>query len=38
MVINYDQNSNQIRFWLLNNYKIEIIIEFSNQLSQIIGI
>jgi len=34
MVANCDQNSYQIRFWLLNNYKIEVIIEFSNQLSQ----
>jgi len=25
-------------FWLLNNYKIEVMIEFSDQLSQIIGI
>jgi len=32
------QNSHQIRFWLLNNYKIEVMIEFSDQLSQIIGI
>jgi len=38
MVTNYDQNSDQIRFWLLNNYKIEVIIEFSEQLSQIISI
>jgi len=35
---NYDQNRHQIRFWLLNNYKIEVKIEFSDQLSQIIGI
>ena len=34
MVANYDQNSHQIRFWLLNNYKIEVMIEFSNQLTQ----
>jgi len=34
MVANYDQSSYQIRFWLLNNYKIEVIIEFSDQLSQ----
>jgi len=30
MVANYDQN----KFWLLNNYKIEVMIEFSDQLSQ----
>jgi len=29
MVINCDKNSYQIRFWLLNKYKIEIMIEFS---------
>jgi len=34
MVANYDQNSYQIRFWLLNSYKIEVMIEFSDQLSQ----
>jgi len=34
MVANYDQNSHHIRFWLLNNYKIKVIIEFSDQLSQ----
>jgi len=34
MVANYDQNSYQIRFWLLNSSKIEIMIEFSDQLSQ----
>jgi len=38
MVTHFDQNSHQIRFWLLNNYKIEVMIEFSDQLSQIIGI
>jgi len=38
MVTNCDQNSYQNRFWLLNNYKIEIMIEFSNQLGQIICI
>jgi len=38
MVTNCNQNSNQIRFWLLNNYKIKVMIEFSDQLSQIIGI
>jgi len=34
MVVNCDQNSHQIRFWLLNNYKIKVIDEFSDQLSQ----
>jgi len=34
MVANCDQNSHQIRFWLLNNYKIEVMIEFSDHLSQ----
>jgi len=34
MVANCDQNSYQIRFWLLNNYKIEVMIKFSDQLSQ----
>jgi len=34
MVANYNQNSYQIRFWLLNNNKIEVMIEFSDQLSQ----
>jgi len=34
MVVNYDQNSHQIIFWLLNNYKIIVMIEFSDQLSQ----
>jgi len=38
MVTNCDQNNHQIRFWLLNNNKIEVMIEFSDQLSQIIGI
>jgi len=38
MVANCDKNSYQIIFWLLNNYKIKVIIEFSDQLSQIIGI
>jgi len=38
MVTNYDQNSYQIRFWLLNNYKIKVMIEFSDHLGQIIGI
>jgi len=38
MVTNYDKNSYQIRFWLLNNYKIKLMIEFSDQLSQIISI
>jgi len=34
MVANCDQNSHRIRFWLLNNYKIKVMIEFSDQLSQ----
>ena len=38
IVINCDQNTHQIIFQLLNNYEIEIMIEFSDQLSQIIGI
>ena len=29
MVANCDQNSHQIKFWLLNNYKIEVMIKFS---------
>jgi len=33
MVADCDQTSYQIRFWLLNNYKIEIMIEFNDQLS-----
>jgi len=28
------KNSHQIRFWLLNNYKIKIIIEVSDYLSE----
>jgi len=35
MVANYDQNNHQIRLWLLNNYKIKVMIEFSDQLSQV---
>jgi len=38
MIINCDQNNYQIRFWLLNTYKIEVMIEFNDQLNQIIGI
>jgi len=34
MVANCDQNSYQIKFWLLNNYKLEVMIVFSDQLSQ----
>jgi len=30
MIANYGQNSHQIKFWLLNNYKIEVMIEFSD--------
>jgi len=33
MFVNCDQNSHQIRFWLQNNYKIDVMIEFSDQLS-----
>jgi len=33
MVTNCYQNNHQIRFWLLNNYKIKVMIEFSDQLS-----
>jgi len=34
MIVNYDQNNHQIRFWWLNNYKIKVMIGFSDQLSQ----
>jgi len=34
MVVNCNQNSHQIKFWLLNSYKIEVMIEFSDQLTQ----
>jgi len=34
MVANCDQNNHQIKFWLLSNYKISVMIEFSDQLSQ----
>jgi len=34
MVTNCDKNNHQIKFWLLNNYKIKVMIEFSDQLSQ----
>jgi len=34
MVANSDQNNYQIKFSLLNNYKIKVMIEFSDQLSQ----
>jgi len=34
MVVNCDQNDYQIKFWLLNNYKIKEMIGFSNQLNQ----
>jgi len=33
MIANCNQNSHQNEFWLLNNYKIKVIIEFSDQLS-----
>ena len=38
MIANCYQNIHQIKFWLLNNYKIEVMIEFSDQLSQNFGI
>jgi len=38
MVTKYNQNTHQIRFWLLNNHKIKVMIECSDQLSQRIGI
>jgi len=34
MVTNCDKNNHQTKFLLLNNYKIKIMIEFSEQLSQ----
>jgi len=34
MVANYDKNNHQIRFSLLNSYKIKVMIGFSDQLSQ----
>jgi len=34
MVANCDQNNHQIRFLLLNNYKIKVMMKFSDQLSQ----
>ena len=30
MITNCDQNSHQIKCWLLNNYKIKVMIEFSD--------
>jgi len=30
MIANCDQNDNQIMFWLLNNYKIKVMIKFSD--------
>jgi len=30
MIVDCDQNNNQIRLWLLNNYKIELMIGFSS--------
>jgi len=29
MVVNCDENSHKIKFWLPNNYKIEVMIKFS---------
>jgi len=37
MVVNCDQNSHQIRFWLLNNYKIKVMIEFSDQVKKLVS-
>jgi len=34
MIVDCDQKNYQIRFRLLNNYKIKVMIEFSDQLSQ----
>jgi len=34
MVATSDQNNHQIKFWLLNNYKIKVMIGFSDQLSE----
>jgi len=34
MVTNCDQNNHQIRFLLLNNCEIKVIIEFIEKLSQ----
>jgi len=31
MVVNCDKNNNHIKFWLLNNYKIKLMIEFCDQ-------
>jgi len=30
MIVDCNQNNYQIKFWLLNNYKIKVIIEFSD--------
>jgi len=38
MVTNCYQTSDLIRFWLLNHYKVKVMIGFGDQLSQIIGI
>jgi len=34
MVTNCDQNNHQIRFFFAKYYKIKVMIEFSDQLSQ----
>jgi len=34
MAANYDYNNHQITFWFLNNYKIKVMIKFSDQLNQ----
>jgi len=31
MIVNCNQINHKIRFWLLNNYKIQVMIEFSDQ-------
>ena len=33
MIANCDQNNHLIRFWLINNYKIKVMIGFSDKLS-----
>jgi len=37
MVVNCDKNNHQIRFWLVNNYKIKLMIKVSDQLSQLVS-
>jgi len=38
MIINCDKNSYYIKILLVNNYKIKVMIKFSDQISQIISI